>query len=248
MSDAPYASRHVSAPVVIPAHGFGRRMHALTGGDPKTLIEVAGVPILRRLLAVIADVGRDAIVLAQPSDELIPSYLASLKFSNVSLLRRNPCGYLNDLAWVFATTNSEVSVVNSDTVLPYDEAFEFLGTFLTKEAADLVVGQSAYPREDRPRAIRFVETRSGSFRLADPQDAHLPRASGVYHWREKAIQAACEFASSGTRTFHEFIPSIQGRISVRTFTFSGAVNVNTPEELSLAEIEARRWASRPARS
>ena len=66
--------------VLIPCGGKGTRMMALTGGAPKELIEVAGVPVVVRVLEECADSGiEEALVVISPDKAELVDALAPLE-------------------------------------------------------------------------------------------------------------------------------------------------------------------------
>jgi hypothetical protein len=79
--------------------------------------------------------------------------------------------------------------------------------------------------------------------MAGPEDQSLPRSTGAYHWRPRAVAAVRAFLRSRPRTFHEFITHLADdrKVRVETFCFSAGINVNTPADRDIAEAEAVRW-------
>jgi choline kinase len=62
---------------VILAAGVGKRLHAVSGGRPKCLIEIGGTSLLARLLSSLAAVGvRDAVVVTGFGDDAVRAALA----------------------------------------------------------------------------------------------------------------------------------------------------------------------------
>jgi hypothetical protein len=233
-------------PVVIPAHGHGSRMRPVTGGTPKTLIPVGGQPILGRLLAAVRQAGRPAVVYAQPPGQLLEADLAAIPGPPVQVRYRKPQGYLPDLAAIFAAEGDELTVLDADMAVPHADLCAFLAA--TRDCdAGLLAGQSALPPSRDPRSIRLIPDTSGRLQAGAGEDSSLPRTVGAYHWRPPAVAAARAFLSDGPRTFHEFIGWLTAgtrQVRVATFTFSAAVNVNTPAELGIASAEAARWDAR----
>src|SRR5438552_7611286 len=258
-------------PVVIPAHGHGTRMRQLTGGIPKTLLEVAGEPILARLLRASAASGRPAIVYTQELDDAIPAFLADLAATAgtgeqaartgeqaagtgrktggalpagrkdpprimASLRRREPHGYLTDILAITAELGDEITVLDADMVVPHSELSGFLACTRADTDAAFLAAQTADPASHDPRSIRVTAGPCGAACLAPGSASGLPRLIGAYHWRPPAVRAARDFVAGGPRSFHEFMAHLVGLpLRLDTFTFSSALNVNTPDERALAE-------------
>lgn len=263
-----------SPPVVIPAHGRGLRMRQLTSGTPKTLLEVAGEPMLARLLRAAAVCGRLAVVYTRALDEAVPAFLANglavvsaggeagrcaaaeagrwtaaagagpagPPGTMAELRRREPHGYLTDMLAIAAELGDELTVLDSDMVVPHAELCSFLAGTLADNGAAFLVGQAAEPPSSDPRSIRVTMDPHGVRRLAPGNANRLPRTVGAYHWRPRAVRAAREFVADGPRSFHEFMAHLMDlALPTETFTFSAGLNVNTPSDRDLAEEHVRAW-------
>ena len=155
--------------VVIPAHGLGSRLRDVTLGLPKTLIEVGGEPILARLLRAVATLDDvRVLVYAQPGEERFDAFLATAAFGiPVELGRRSPQGYLRDLAHISATAGDEITVLDSDLVVPHDELCAYLHEAAVRPPGEwLLFGVSATPPSADPRSIRPTIGPDGAVRLA----------------------------------------------------------------------------------
>jgi GTP:adenosylcobinamide-phosphate guanylyltransferase len=237
------------APVVIPAHGPGTRLTPVTGGVvPKTLVPVAGEPILLRLLrAVRAVEGTRAIVYTPPSDRLVAACLESHGVPDPPVLgHRKPQGYLADLVAISEAVGDEFTVLDADLVVRHTELTAFLRAAVSTVdflvGYDMLVGVSARPPSPDPRSIRVVVAADGTPSLADGAAAHIPRSVGAYHWRPSAVAAAREFVAAGRGTFHQFVADMVAARAIFVLVELGeALNVNTPAELAAAEEHVRSW-------
>jgi GTP:adenosylcobinamide-phosphate guanylyltransferase len=240
--------------VVIPAHGLGTRLRDVTGGAPKTLVKVAGEPILTRLLRAAAacrTAGRPAstVVYTRPGDVEIPAFLTA-HGGGARIGRREPRGYLRDIVAISREVGDEFTVLDCDLITPGTELIRFLtdaGRARASPATEtMVFGVSAVPPSADPRSIRPVVT-GGLLGLGPGAASHLPRAIGAYHWRPAAVRRACRFVADSARTqapgsFHDYIHRLAAeRTIARLITFSSALNVNTHAELELAADSVRAW-------
>jgi hypothetical protein len=231
--------------VVIPAHGLGSRLRDVTLGLPKTLIEVGGEPILARLLRAVATLDDvRVLVYAQPGEERFDAFLATAAFGiPVELGRRSPQGYLRDLAHISATAGDEITVLDSDLVVPHDELCAYLHEAAVRPPGEwLLFGVSATPPSADPRSIRPTIGPDGAVRLAPGAAAEVPRSMGAYHWRPAAMADARRFVARGHGSFHDYCEQLErhGR-RVGLIEFTAALNVNTRAELDLAEATVRGW-------
>ena len=233
--------------IVIPAHGLGTRLRDVTGGRAKTMMEVAGEPILVRLLrAALAGPAAQAgdvqvVVYAGEADAEVPA-CAAAHGQGVQVRRREPMGYLNDLMAIARDVGDEFTVLDSDLVAPHAEVASFIAGTACHERASMLFAVSASPPSADPRSIRVMADAEGAMGLGDGSDSKLPRAVGAYHWRPAAVTAGRQFAGEGHGTFHSYMEFLAARREpVAVLPFTAALNVNTPAELELAGKLVRDW-------
>ncbi len=227
--------------IVIPAHGEGTRLRDLTAGRAKTLMEVAGEPILARLLRAAKADGAHVVVYARPSDAEVPACVAAYG-RGVQVSRHEPLGYLNDLMDIALDVGDEFTVLDCDLVAPHAEVVGFIAGAAGHERANMQFAVSASPPSADPRSIRVMVGPDGGMELGDGADSRLPRAVGAYHWRPAVVASGRQFAGEGRGTFHgymEFLAARREPVAVVPFNF--ALNVNTPAELDLARRLVREW-------
>jgi GTP:adenosylcobinamide-phosphate guanylyltransferase len=230
--------------IVIPAHGQGTRLRDVTAGRAKTLMEVAGEPILARLLraaeAAEAD-GAHVVVYARPSDADVPACAAAYG-TGVQVSRREPMGYLNDLMDIARDVGDEFTVLDCDLVAPHAEVAGFIAGTAQHKRANMLFAVSASPPSADPRSIRVTADSEGAMGLGDGADSQLPRAVGAYHWRPAAVALGRQFAGEGRGTFHAYIEFLAVRREpVAVVPFAFALNVNTSAELDLARRLVQEW-------
>jgi hypothetical protein len=152
-------------------------------------------------------------------------------------------GWLRALAEVSRETDGDVTVLDSDLVVPHVELCEFLRNVAERAPEEeLVVGTAREPPSTDARSIRFAVDERGDPILLPGEDASAPRAAGAYHWRAKTLTLARDFVASTSGTFHEFSEHLVARCSrIGLFEFSAAVNVNAHDDLELARAYVRDW-------
>ena len=227
--------------IVIPAHGKGTRLREVTAGRAKTLMEVAGEPILARLLRAAQAGGAHVVAYARPSDADVPACVAAYG-RGVHLGRHEPLGYLNDLMDIAGDVGDEFTVLDCDLVAPHAEVAGFIAGVAGRGRANMQFAVSASPPSADPRSIRVMAGPDGGMELGDGADSRLPRAVGAYHWRPAAVASGRQFAGEGRGTFHgymEFLAARRESVAVIPLTF--ALNVNTRAELDLARGLVREW-------
>jgi choline kinase len=97
---------------VVLAAGSGRRLQPLTDKEPKCLLEVAGRPILGRLLDAVADAGvRRAVVVTGHLSRQVEEYIGALNHPLDVLVARNHA---------YATTNNAASLLAARAAIGTD--------------------------------------------------------------------------------------------------------------------------------
>jgi GTP:adenosylcobinamide-phosphate guanylyltransferase len=227
--------------IVIPAHGQGTRLRDVTAGRAKTLMEVAGEPILARLLRAATADGAHVVVYARPSDAEVPACVAAYG-RGVQVSRHEPLGYLNDLMDIALDVGDEFTVLDCDLVAPHAEVAGFIATAGGHERANMQFAVSASPPSADPRSIRVMAGPEGGMELGDGADSRLPRAVGAYHWRPAVVASGRQFVGEGRGSFHGYMEFLAARREpVEVVPFNCALNVNTPAELDLARRLVREW-------
>lgn len=230
--------------VVIPAHGRGTRLREVTAGRAKTLVEVAGEAILRRLLRAVAAAAASPIVYTQPDDAGVEAFVAASGI-RVPVRHREPMGYLRDLMEISRDVGEEFTVLDCDLVAPHTELVRFLMQTRLHVGASMLFAVSATPPSPDPRSIRVTTGPGGALELADPAASHLPRAVGAYHWRAAAVAAGRRFANEEHGTFHGYMELLADRREpVGVIPVADALNVNTPAELNMAAELVGEWRTR----
>lgn len=242
---------HDEHTVVIPAHGLGSRIRDLTGGRPKTLLEVAGRPLLWRLLFAASQVPHTRVVIYAPEqDEAIAEFLGSLDVGcTVELRRMTPQGYIHDMVRISHEVSAPFTVLDSDLVVPLPELKRFIDEApRCLQDMQLILGVNTKPLMDEPRAIwlRPQETPSGTEYFVITTDVGAPQnllqAVGAYHWRPSMLRDLEHFASGPSTTFHMFMADLAQRTcKIGGIRFSHALNVNTHAELQAAQAEVLNW-------
>lgn len=238
-------NKHV---LVIPAHGFGTRIRELTGGMPKTLLEVGGQPILARLLMVASKVPDTRVVIyAQPEDKYITQFLNRYRFScNVELRRMVPEGYLRALVNIRRDIGSEFSVFDSDLVAPLPELIRFLHEAHNwQQKVPLIIGGTRKPEMNDERVLWLSPINDDSATIT-PSGGHQElRFANAYHWQLTGLQEVEELvASSKSATFHTYMADLaQRRCLVGCVYLSTAHNINTSVQLTNAQADTLKWQS-----
>jgi GTP:adenosylcobinamide-phosphate guanylyltransferase len=230
--------------VVIPAHGLGTRIRELTGGRPKTLLEVGGQPLLARLLtAVSRTAGARAIVYVQPDDTSVAGFLETARFAcPVEIRRRAPAGYVHDVLAVSREVGDVLSILDSDLVVPLGELSRFLRQAPSwQPELELVAGVVPAAPVSDGRTIRLADLGEGVAKVIEEGPADL-QFTGAYHWRPLALRRMAETVAAGTASFHAHMAGL-ARLGHRLgcLPFSVALNVNTAADLAAAQAQVTRW-------
>ncbi|MFI4984070.1 MAG: nucleotidyltransferase family protein [Rickettsiales bacterium] len=113
----PYQNTKAPTTALILAAGFGTRLRPLTENTPKALIEVGGVPMLGRVIAMLEEAGiKDIIVnthyLAPQINDFLRSY-PKIKISHEPEILETGGGILNVMKNI---ANEDLLIVNSDVL------------------------------------------------------------------------------------------------------------------------------------
>lgn len=240
--------------VVIPAHGRGSRIRELTAGHPKTLLEVAGQPILWRLLSAAARVPATLVLIYGPTDDAgIGHFLNKHDFQcNIELRYLAPQGYLKDMLTIGSHIGSRFSVLDADLLAPIPELENFI-----RQASDwprekqLVAGITTKPKISDPRVIWLgpVEDKLADREFIVLTGTHTQkkeyRLAGAYHWQTHILHIAEHFASSGLNSFHDFMfAAMHHKTLIGGIELSVALNINTQADYEDAQAEVISWVGK----
>jgi GTP:adenosylcobinamide-phosphate guanylyltransferase len=234
--------------VVIPAHGLGTRIRELTGGRPKTMLELTGRPLLWRLLAAVGRVpGARAIVFVQPGDATVARFLETARPAcPVEIRFRRPEGYIHDVLAFRREVGDEFSTLDSDLVVPPAELSRFLreGPGLRPDL-DFVAGAVAAEPAGDARTIHLRSLGDGAAAVSAGEPASDLQLVGAYHWRPAALRQVERTVAAGSVSFHTFMTDMarSGR-PIACLPFSSALNVNTAADLAAAQEVVAQWQAR----
>ena len=192
----PHASRGVAAVrrrvnVVIPAAGLGSRFAAAGYADPKPLIDVAGKPMLRRVVENLAFEGAHFVFVVQSRDaeavrdavgDAAPTY-DILMIDGVT--QGAACTVLQ--AAEVIDGDDPLVIANSDQLLDWD-----VRAFLYESASAGVDGCISVFDSTDPK-FSFAELGDDGFvsRVAEKQAISNVATTGVYYWRHGADFVRC---------------------------------------------------------
>lgn len=236
--------------VVIPAHGHGSRIRELTGGKPKTMLTVAGQPILWRLLSAAMTIpNTHVIIYVQPGDDTVATFLRSSPFREmVEVKYFTPQGYLPDMVAISKELGQGFTVLDSDLVVPMPELTQFVRDVRHyPPEISLIAGVTLKPKMDDPRVIWLTTEplpaaqSTGYFTPQGTQGTY--RLAGTYHWCLESIRDAEQFLStSDSASFHTYTVELARRAClIGCIPFRMALNVNTPADLARASAKVKHW-------
>ncbi|HEY0167689.1 MAG TPA: phosphocholine cytidylyltransferase family protein [Jatrophihabitans sp.] len=229
--------------VVVPAAGLGERLRPYTEQRPKCLVEIAGVPIIERLLAQLCDLEVELVVCVLGyRSEMVVDFVTALS-------RRPPVAFV--LNQSYRTSNSIVSlqasfehwthglaVVDSDILV----APRLLRMLLGSESDAMVIDRERTPEE----IDMAVELRDGRVWHLDkqlPPDRVSGEFFGLSHWTADgaaAFRAVIEdmIAQGQTDVWYQF--AIRRLAKLRTIRPLCArrdewTEIDTPHDLKVAD-------------
>ena len=242
--------------LIVPAAGAGSRLGTAV---PKALVPVAGIPMLRRVLALYERHVESVIVVASPTAADAVARVAGAEARIV--VQEKPTGMLDAIllgtqALTAAADNVWISWCDQVAVEP--QTIERLAA-LTEERKQAALVMPTVRRADpyihlkrdaSERIVSVLHRREG-----DPMPAEGESDMGVFALSREACTTllpafaaeSSRGAGTGERNFLPFIPWVAVRRDVVTFPCTDpfeAVGVNTQEELAAVESYLSRRTQR----
>ncbi|WP_425403015.1 sugar phosphate nucleotidyltransferase [Hwanghaeella sp.] len=166
---------------LIMAGGFGTRLGELTKNTPKPLVEVAGKPIMERVLLALEEAGIDRtdVAVHYRADQIRTYVDKRSNKASISLIEESePLGTAGALALLHETPKAPALVMNADVVTDID--FAALHQFYLRHDYDAVVCVSPYSFDIPFGVVEFDE--AGGFRGIHEKPKFTRHiAAGVYY-------------------------------------------------------------------
>jgi len=196
--------------MVILTAGLGTRMHAVTGGRSKSLVDLGGETVLDRLLVLASDLGLEPIIVTRPD------YVADFRDVPAEVLvEERPVGMLTTLYQtrdILEALQEPFVWVGGDVVFTEHEPLREL-----VEAHD-PEGFASYPfcRTDRFKAkvrfepeLEFALTRKGEWSFSLPVfGIQSPRVFSYMEQDPEADFVTPALAAGEIITFREYLPKV----------------------------------------
>lgn len=243
--------RRGALPIVVPVAGEGTRLRPFTEDRPKALVEVAGEPLLSRLLRSVAHLDPDPAVLVVrrrggPIEERFGD-----AFEGIALryaVQEEPTGLADAVLAARPEVDGPFAVVQGDNVLRADLS-PAADRFRREELDALVLTEEVLPGEAR-QAVCLTDRHGDLRRIVEhPGPAERTEGrivAGVMFFSE-AVFGACrrvEPSEEGERELTDAVNLLldEPGARVEAMPLPGVrVNVNDPEDLERAEalVEGR---------
>jgi NDP-sugar pyrophosphorylase family protein len=216
---------------IILAGGKAERLGEAAGGNPKSLVPIAGHPLAEYQVAQLVRAGVERVIVscAAGQDRLFSAKLSGLGAEIVAVAEPEPLGRGGGLRFAAEqrAEDGPVFAMNGDELLDVDLAQLLEAHEASGAAATIVVAQVRSP-------FGVVEV-SDDDRITGFSEAPLlPQwvSSGVYVLGEEALDRLPDRGDHETSTFPEL--ASEGRL--RAFRHDGVwLTVNTPKDLRRAE-------------
>jgi|GEM_PF-5013992 len=219
------------------AHGQGTRLRSVTGGTPKTLIEVGARSILERTLSVFHDVGIDQVTIIRNSEGAILDRFASdANGMRVRVKVVEPQGSLNAFAATEALSDEGVLVVDGDLLFDPADLMRMVAFAETQQGrtASLLVGITTEPGRDTApvrvqispglRVMSIGRGLEGTYTL-----------SGMYVCRRSAYVGVQEILDTGVPSLARYLSWVVNRAELIGFPVGAVQDIDYPEDLEAAE-------------
>lgn len=226
---------------VIPTQGLGLRMRPLTNHMPKALVPILGVPILQRLLMSLSETGINTVIITtNPTDTSIRQFLLGKEFPFcIELIKIKPVSALVDLLVISNHVKSDFFSFDCDLITQPNELCSFVRT-APRLLADLVVGTTRYPPLSTERAVGIAKKGDQKVSILDRGiSSGQLRLVPSFFWTPKALEGCDEYISQGIISGPVYMKEISKSRIVRSVYYEVALDVNTPDEVSRAEVLLR---------
>ena len=229
---------------LIPAAGRGTRLGSLTDDRPKPLVDIAGQPLIGRILEGIARVGIDeaVIVVGYQRDRLVEAL--GTQYGGVSLtyvVQKEQLGLAHAHECAADAIDGPFLSINGDNLLP-DCALRRMMALRDEMGADVTTLTERVSREEARRTavleLDEAERVVGLVEKPDDPPSTLVPLGG--YTLPPAIFEACRQIEPSNRGEYELPDAIEwlvdrgGAIAVEPFEGT-RFNINTPDDLAAAE-------------
>ena len=236
-------------PIVVPVAGEGTRLRPHTEDRPKALVEVAGEPLLARLLRSVAHLDPPFAVLVVPGRGGPVEQRFGDEFAGLALryaVQERPEGLAPAVLAARPLLDGPFMVVQGDNVLRADLS-PAVGRFRREELDALVLTEEVAPEAAR-QAVCLTDEAGSLRRIVEHPDEARRRAglivAGVLLFSE-SVFAACrrvEPSEEGERELTDAVNLLLADPAARVAAMplpGRRVNVNTPDDLRRAEALVR---------
>ncbi len=189
--------------IVIPVAGMGTRLQPHTFSTPKSLMHVAGKPILGHILECVKDIDiEEAIFVTGPMGDKIRAYVKSnFTFKTRFVDQKEPLGLGHAISCAAPYFGkSPILIILGDTILDFD-----LKKFVSSKTS--VLGVKRIDTNARQFGIVFTAKNGTVKRLVEKPDVESGLAAvGLYLVRDGAMLAntLISMISDGTKSAHEY--------------------------------------------
>ncbi|HXM58651.1 MAG TPA: hypothetical protein VOB72_24840 [Candidatus Dormibacteraeota bacterium] len=222
----------------ITGHGHGSRLRTLSAGLPKIMVPVRGVPMVRRLVDELVSAPIDLLVITvPPGDAAVRRLVAGLP-SPVEIEVRDalPGGVLHDVCRLLAEPGDHL-LVDGDAVLPAGELRRFAAAACDagRPPYRSLLGVVARPARRDERTIWARPSAGGTVQVTGRGRPGPLALAGCYALAPPLLDGLRAQLARGMRSFGDALVAVSPSVCAAPFLFTAACNVNTAEDLAVAQ-------------
>ncbi len=220
------------------AAGEGSRIRTEGASKPKPLIEVGGIPMIRRIIDAIIDSGGESVtVIINDYFHELKEYLESFDSSiELNIVIKNTQSslhsifemrnYLSDAPFFLSTT---------DTIFDKSEFINFVGYCRSNPNYDAILAVTDFIDDEKPLSVKLNNSWD-ILEFNDELNGNKYVTGGLYYFKPHLFELMGKIINSGTFRLRNFLKSmLNENLNIQAFPFKKMIDVDHLADIKLAE-------------